>query len=745
MGKTLFHRLLLSYVPIFFIVVTFTFFVFFQLLSEQSRKEALNANKMLSLQAMRLIDTSLKAIDNMVMTESINNKQLIDFFNNEAKDNVYINISAVKKMQDMISSYPIIDSIYLVRFEDNFVLSNATSDELSNYKDEPFIKRAMVPQLSKHWSGVRNFEQFSVKGSKPVVSLVRGAPFITSEKGMIVVNVATDSLQKNIADLYDSKASFIGVQDASGNDLFKDSSSNEQARVFSNYVSSYTGWSYQSGLVNGRVFHIVSSLYNVWFIIGIAMILFGFIWLVYVTRRNSKPLEQIVARIRGYRLPLSGSVSKEGGDEFSFIESALVNIIEQSNQYQQKHKEDMHLRTKYLFHQLIEGGTGLTIDEWMEETSSLQLPRPSDGQVVLVIEMDKYNEFCRQYSRIDQNLLKFALRSVIQELAPKHELELWAEWTSASQLSVMVFVDSEEETNEHSAILELFESVRVWTQDNLKFTVTIGIGEQVVQLSDVANSYKEALTALKHKIVLGENRLITSKHIANHGQAEVFSHLNAIRSIVQSFRLLDDEWMAKYDELFGEMKQGLLTKDEITNLMNYLIYYLGREMAGMTKEFQEIWGRDGLPKLSETIDHCHSLDQMREETLAVLNSLATVLQAAQEQRLHATTIRDMRKFIEEQYANPNMSLDYLSSNFNINAKYVSKLFKEETGQKFVDFLIDIRMQVAQRLLAESQASMQEVAEQVGYTSAISFSRAFKKVVGCSPSEFREEAVRREIG
>lgn len=112
MGKTLFHRLLLSYIPIFFIVVTFTFFVFFQLLSDQSRKEALNANKMLSLQAMRLIDTSLKAIDNMVMTESINNKQLIDFFNNDAKDNVYINISAVKKMQDMITSYNISDINY---------------------------------------------------------------------------------------------------------------------------------------------------------------------------------------------------------------------------------------------------------------------------------------------------------------------------------------------------------------------------------------------------------------------------------------------------------------------------------------------------------------------------------------------------------------------------------------------------------------------------------------------------------
>lgn len=740
MRKTLFNRLLFSYMPIFIVVITFTFFVFFQILSEQSRKEALNANKMLSLQAMRLIDTSLKAIDNMIMSETINNKQLIDFFNNEEKNNIFINISAVKKMQDMISYYPMIDSIYFVRFEDNFVLSNATSDQLSNYRDEPFIKKAMDPLASKQWSGVRSFEQFSAIGSKSVVSLVRGAPFITGERGMIVVNVATDSLQSSIADLYDSRTSFIGIRDAAGNNLFSDLHSKEQSKIFSNYVSSYTGWSYQSGLINGKLFHVISSLYNVWFIIGIATIGGGFVWLLYVTRRNSRPLEQIVARIRGYRLPLS----KELGDEFSFIESALSNIIEQSNQYQQKHHEDRHLRKRYLFHQLIEGDMGLTHEEWIGETNSLQLPYSFDKQVVLVIEMDKYSDFCCQYSRRDQNLLKFALRSVIQELAPKYELVLWSEWTSAFQLSVMVFVDSDEEADT-SITLKLFESVRLWVQENLKFTVTVGIGEQVVELSNVANSYNEALRALKYKIVLGENRLITSEHIANHGQVEVFSQLNVIRSIIQSFRLLEDEWKTKYDKLINEMKLGLLTKDEITNLMNYLIYFLGLEISGMTKEVQEIWMRDGLPRLSKIIDECRSLEQMREESSAVLNSFFTGLKEAQNRRLHAATIRDMRKMIEEQYANPNMSLEYLSSTFNINGKYVSKLFREETGQKFVDFLIDIRLQAAKRLLTETQGSMQEVAEQVGYTSAISFSRVFKKVVGYSPSEFREEAARRQIG
>ncbi len=462
-----------------------------------------------------------------------------------------------------------------------------------------------------------------------------------------------------------------------------------------------------------------------------------------MTRRNSKPLEQIAARVRGYTTSISGGTPRESGnDEFKFIESALANIIEQANQFQQKHREDRHLRTSYLFHKLIDGSPELTRDSWTEEASSLQLPLPSDQQVVFIIEIDEYTEFCRKYSHRDQNLLKFSLRSMIQEMASKHDCELWTEWTSTLQMGVMVFVKNGEDDGERQMILDFFDHLRSWTEQYLKFTVTIGIGEPTRQLSDIPQSFKGALEALKYKIVLGHNRLIAYEQTASHGQAEVFSHLSAIRSIVQSFRLLDEDWRTKYEDWFQEMKRGLLTKDEIMNLMNYLIYYMSREMATMSKEFREIWEKDGLPKLSQSIDACHSLEQLREENGRLMTELAAKLQEARDKRQHAAIIREMRKFIEEQYANPNMSLEYLSDKFNISPKYVSKLFKEQTGNKFVDFLIDIRMQKAQRLLAEMPYSVQEVADRVGYLNAISFSRVFRRVVGYSPSEYRDEAARR---
>ncbi|MFC4597323.1 helix-turn-helix domain-containing protein [Cohnella hongkongensis] len=743
MRKTWFVRLLLSYMPIFLIVVTFSFFVFFQLLSEQNRKQAAQANNQLSIQAMRSIDAALKAIDSAIMLEIIYNKQLTGFFDGGADSNAYLNISAVDQMKGIILSYPIIDSIYLYRFEDEFVLSTSTSDKLDGYADRPFIIRHRGT-LAKKWTGPREFKEFSLLDGKPVVSLVRGVPFIASDKGMIVVNVSTSALRSMVASLYDPESSFIRIRDAEGNRLFPDLEPEAKtAKVFADHVSSYTDWSYESGLINGRLVQLVSSLYNVWFVVGLLMIALSFIWLVYVTRRNSRPLEQIASRVRGYAASVSGGSSREGrGDEFTFIETALENIIEQSNQYRRKHNEDRHLHTSNLFHRLIEGHPELTLDVWRGEADRLQLPAPSGEQLVFVVEMDDYAEFCRKYSHRDQNLLKFSLRSMIQEMASKHDCELWTEWTSAIQLSVMAFLKQGDDEERRRAMLDFLDHVRSWTEQHLKFTVTIGIGAPARQLSDIPPSFKSALEALKYKISLGQNRLIDYGQTAAQGQVEVFAHLNAIRSIAQSYRMLEGDWKGRFDAWFDEMKQGMLTKDEIVNLMNYFLYYMRREMATTPREFQDIWETDGLPGLNEIVGACHSLERMKEEGGRILTGLAVKLQEEQDKRQHAAIIREMRKYIEKHYHDPNLSLEYLGEKFGIGPKYVSKLFKEQSGGKFVDFLIDVRMGHARRLLEETTLSVQEIADRVGYLNAISFSRVFRRIAGCSPSEYREDFARR---
>ncbi|CAM4121249.1 helix-turn-helix domain-containing protein [Paenibacillus alkaliterrae] len=739
MSKSWFNRLLLSYMPIFIIVVTFTFFVFFQLISEQGRKEAINANSMLSLQAMRLIDTSLKAIDNMVMKESINSKPLIDFFNGKEGGDPYVNISAVMKMKDMIAYYPLIDSIYLVRYDDQMVLSNATNGHIGTYPDKSFIEQYRK-SASQKWTDVRTFRQFTVLKGKKVVSLVRGAPFMTNEKGMIVVNVAADSLQRLVNELYDSEVSFIRIKDGAGNELLKQAETVESMRIYADYKSSYSNWSYISGFVQGTFIQTVSLLYNAWFVIGLLMIGAGLVWMIYISRRNARPVEQIVSRFSGYMLPLAGGRTNAGRiDEFVFIESALDNLTEQAKQYQQQYKEDLHLRTRNLFHQLIEEGSALTLEDWRREAERLQLPVPAAGHSIIVLEMDKYGEFCSRYSRNDQNLLKFALRSITYEQSSRFGYECWAEWTASSRLSVILFENGDEVDDKR--LIQLCDSIRGWTEQNMKFTISVGIGDPAVHLFEIAKSFNQAIEALNYKMVLGENRLITREDMMSQSQVEVYSYLGIIRSAAQSFRKSDDSWRALLDDMFSQLKQGLLTKDEIMNIINYLIYSLGRELSGLGKEYQIMWETGSLPKLTDKLDKCHSLEEMHEAITGEMTELGETLSDTRYNGQHAGIIMEIRRFIEAEYVNPNMSLEYLSEKFNINAKYVSKLFKETTGQKFIDFLIDIRLYEAKRLLAETRRPIQDIAEEVGYTSAISFTRVFKKVVGTSPGEYRLETQR----
>ncbi|WP_169082381.1 helix-turn-helix domain-containing protein [Paenibacillus sp. PL91] len=745
MSKSWFYRLLLSYMPIFIIVVTFTFFVFFQLISEQGRKEAINANSMLSLQAMRLIDTSLRAIDNMVMKESINNKSLIDFFNSKEGGDPYINISAVKKMNDMISYYPLIDSVYLVRYEDQVVLSNATNGHIDTYPDKAFIEQYRK-SISQKWTDVRTFRQFTVLEGKKVVSLVRGAPFMTNEKGMIVVNVAADSLQRLVHELYDSKVSFIRIKDGAGNDLLKQAEPAESMRIYADYKSSYSNWSYISGFVQGTFIQTVSLLYNAWFIIGLILIVAGLLWMIYISRRNAKPVEQIVSRFSGYKLALAGGRINPGSggiNEFVFIESALDNLTEQARQYQQQYKEDLHLRTRNLFHQLIEDGTELTLADWRREAERLQLPAPSESHSLIVLEMDKYGEFCSSYSRNDQNLLKFALRSITYEQSSRFGCECWAEWTASSRLSVILFGSGS--GTEVNMLLQLCDSIREWTEQNMKFTISIGIGDPASHLAEISKSFNQALEALNYKMVLGENRLITREDVMSQGQVEVYAYLGIIRSAVYDFRKSENSWRGQLDDLFSQMKRGLLTKDEIMNVINYLLYSLGRELSGLGKEFQVVWETEALPILTDKLDKCHNLEKMSEAIIGVMTELEDTFADMRYNGQHAGIILEMRRFIEEEYVNPNMSLELLSEKFNINAKYVSKLFKETTGQKFIDFLIYIRLNEAKRLLVETRRPVQSIAEEVGYTSAISFTRVFKKVIGCSPGEYRSETLKQQNG
>ena len=82
-------------------------------------------------------------------------------------------------------------------------------------------------------------------------------------------------------------------------------------------------------------------------------------------------------------------------------------------------------------------------------------------------------------------------------------------------------------------------------------------------------------------------------------------------------------------------------------------------------------------------------------------------------------------------------LDDVSRAVNISPYYFSKIFKENTGENFIEYLTNIRIDKAKELLGTTEYSMKEICSMVGYSDPNYFSRSFKKNVGVTPTEYKE--------
>ena len=100
-----------------------------------------------------------------------------------------------------------------------------------------------------------------------------------------------------------------------------------------------------------------------------------------------------------------------------------------------------------------------------------------------------------------------------------------------------------------------------------------------------------------------------------------------------------------------------------------------------------------------------------------------------------TDIKKVFRYIQEHIAE-NFSLDDAASFAGVSSFYLSKLFKEETGETFINYVTDRRLEKGRIMLCETELSIKEISAEIGYNDQNYFSRIFKNKFGISPTDFR---------
>ncbi|WP_438446025.1 AraC family transcriptional regulator [Gorillibacterium sp. sgz5001074] len=733
MKRTWYHRMLLSYLPIYLFISSVIILMTFLMISRMSQKEAENANRMFVEQQVEAVDRSLRAIDNMLIKELQFDDVIIKFFKNVNDPTFLLSYSVSEKINQLRSSDPLIDSIYLYRFSDRMVMTPNMLIPSDRFGDREFADGMRDNRSYYTLSEQRRYAEFPDQSNPvEVVSIVRQYPLLGEREGLLVVNVSLQKLQRWLEETAGSDRSYFYIQDKDGHKMagINRSAGSSKGTEMSRVPSGYTGWIFIGGVLDGHLFQFASVLTYIWLICG--FIIVGFLWIMFVTRRNYKPIETILDRIHHYSSQKSSKLTLEK-DEFKFIDQALEALIERSQTYQKLHEEDMDIRRRQLFHDLTEGSRIMDREAWTAEASANRLP-PGFGQTGFAIfEIDRYAAWTQAYNPKDQYLLKFVLSSVVKETADGRQAGVWSEWIANHRLAVVYFL---QETGGETELHSLAEQVRGWVEGNLDFTVTVGLCANTGTIADLPDLRDEAVDALSYKGSVGINKVLLPPY--RGGQGEPYKHLQNIRSFTQSFRLQEPKWKEQFTSMFEEIRQDLLNREEHVNLMNFLVYQLNKETSALSAEIVEKWSTVYLPRVSEAIEQYDLMEELQPRLRELFEGLEAEIQALRENRSNSVLARNIRRYIEQNHSNPDLSLNHLCDEFDLNGKYISRMFKEEFGEKLVDYMVHVRIEKSKELLTRTSLSVQEVAQSVGYLHDISFIRAFKKVVGQTPGEYRKQ-------
>jgi len=101
-------------------------------------------------------------------------------------------------------------------------------------------------------------------------------------------------------------------------------------------------------------------------------------------------------------------------------------------------------------------------------------------------------------------------------------------------------------------------------------------------------------------------------------------------------------------------------------------------------------------------------------------------------------VNRIKSFVARNYQ--NSSLDLIADELCLSPKYISRMFKEQSGESYRNYHIKVKIDIAKSLLETTSLTIDEISYKLGYHNPESFMRIFKRKIGCTPTQFRERQV-----
>lgn len=268
-----------------------------------------------------------------------------------------------------------------------------------------------------------------------------------------------------------------------------------------------------------------------------------------------------------------------------------------------------------------------------------------------------------------------------------------------------------------------------------KVNCTIGISN-IYDIKFMKKTYDEAKELLEFSESVGGDEILDYNDISRVSDRIYCYPVEFEKILISALKSGSyDKASLIIDEIFNRnFKENIVRY----NLILCLRFNIVGTVINAINELGNYYGEKYLKYIMmvEELAQLKNINKLKEKLMMIIKHICESVD--NEEKVKDQFGEKIKVFIKDSYKDENLNITNLAHSFNIHPSYLSKLFKNETGEGILDYINRIRIEEAKMLLLDAQTNMETIASSVGYSSVKTFSRYFIKFEGKTPSKYRDE-------
>ncbi|QGQ95164.1 AraC family transcriptional regulator [Paenibacillus psychroresistens] len=715
------RRFLISYI-IILIIPNITGYISYRVSIDAAKASSIEASLMLLKQSKEVLERRMAEVEGFTRQLSIN-QDMIKLINERMQGNLYNVYGLWKNARDMISysqTNDFLENFYIYLNNYNVILAQGSAFyrlehyyELYHYNNLSFNEWEKTFLHQSHHSEIYQLSPFTRRTEQTsVITFIQSLPLdsFNNPQATVVIVIDEKKISSFLGSISDQYNGWAHITDSKGNTLLqtgiddtqfkalslsqleKGSESSEQRNntIIISIRSEKNGWLYTAGIPKqtlmkkaNTIKHITWSLTAVELLVGL---LIGFL----LAYRNSAPLKQLENDLKR-QIPLLRD---------AFVKRLIASEF-QSTQ------------------------------EIMAIAAQTKVGLIGDFGNVGIVQINGYGGIDSKEILNELSVARLVVKKMLEEIDNSQMM------TNLGSDQIVILFTSSSELDDlwQRKVEQILERLTFIADRDYRMSITVAMGSMYQSLFDISRSFDEAKQAIEYAIFTNKDgtiwyQNITKETVMYYYPIELEQRLqNTIKvgDFEEVKRIITNIFHLNFEvrELSLDMKNQLIgeLKGTMLKLLDQKTFQDSELTWVIKSEIVQILPTDGI-------------EQFKIDMEKAIEKLCNLIVKRKHEQYNET-IDKIKRYIEEMYMDPELSLFRIAEQVGKQEKYISQFYKEQTGDNLSDYLEKLRISKASELLTEKRLTIDEIALSVGYHSSHSFRRAFKRILGILPSTYRQ--------